>query len=281
MAGNFMPMRHVRLCGLSARDDLNGCTGKLLTFDPVKARWRVEVESGECVRVRTANLEAVKMKEGLSTECSICLEPFMSNQDIAHLGCGHALHQDCLYSLRTVHRNDIVSSLGEAGQTAQRCPVCRAWHGKSGDNADTWWNYPAFALINQMLGYIFQRRWQSQGQDRSAAEEMVFIEERFGRAYAAGQAEDQLRALDAALKRLRANFRQNGGTGHIDDTVGADFTDAFASAAVVFVRPTGPSDAVEDSDSLYWACVPAFLQTLGMTPADSISWPVGTPLARA
>ena len=87
-----------------------------------------------------------------------------------------------------------------------------------------------------MLGYIFQRRWQSQGQDRSAAEEMVFIEERFGRAYAAGQAEDQLRALDAALKRLRANFRQNGGTGHIDDTVGADFTDAFASAAVMEIE---------------------------------------------
>ena len=48
------PGDRVTLHGLKAREDLNGATGKLLSFSD--ERWRVECEGGECIRIKAANL---------------------------------------------------------------------------------------------------------------------------------------------------------------------------------------------------------------------------------
>ena len=50
------PSAPVRIHGLAARDDLNGQTGKLISFDEPSGRWGLRVDgTGECVRVRPAN----------------------------------------------------------------------------------------------------------------------------------------------------------------------------------------------------------------------------------
>lgn len=49
----------VRLHGLNKRSELNDAMGRVLEFFPDAQRFRVELASGECIRVRAANLSAV------------------------------------------------------------------------------------------------------------------------------------------------------------------------------------------------------------------------------
>ena len=53
-AADLQPGDRVVLQGLKSRDDLNGQSGRLLSFSD--DRWRVECADGECVRVRAANV---------------------------------------------------------------------------------------------------------------------------------------------------------------------------------------------------------------------------------
>ena len=56
-------------------------------------------------------------------------------------------------------------------------------------------------LMRQMLGYVYQSRWQEEGQDRSVMEEIAFIQERFRLVKAAGQ--ENFPALEGALAKFR------------------------------------------------------------------------------
>jgi len=296
---SFKKGEAVILLGLVARRELNGERGTLARFLEEKERWSVRLASGEVVNVKPGNLKRVSeivagasrnavgrefermQAAGASTaDCAICMEPLNApGVRLESLGCGHRLHRKCWTQHCKAHAATLLASHGDRGQSGARCPLCNAWHGFGAvletDEVDplpssalpsrAWFMQPARALIHQMLGYVYQARWQAVGQDRSVQQECAFIDERF-RLVAASRQAGGFEILDAALARFREAYSASQRSGRAEPL--RSEMDGMRKALMVIAIPHlmperagGRSDA---DDQAYIPFLTRFLMTCGL-----------------
>ena len=173
----------------------------------------------------------------------ICLEP---------LARGHVLHADCWLNNCAAHANDFWLSGGERGQTGARCPLCRGWHG-----CETAAAAPAVRwMLNRLLGFVYQRRWNAAGRDPSAVEELQWI---LARIVAAGDVgRTTLETFDRVMRVFRAYSAK-----HATPEVGVLLTPSVSSSFLTSLTALFHVFVRTDPDDAYYRHFGEFVRTLG------------------
>jgi len=234
----------VTLRGLS-RSELNGRTGKLLSYDAATGRLGVQVDGlSKTLAIKPINLAefdqthinlahprtcfAHGTEKGPGIEvCPLCSELLIGTH-VDTLACGHSVHHTCW-----VKHNFEELARWKAGAELRgelvnlRCPVCDAWHGPAhpmvvGTQEHTivnaqgrhqkistqWWHRDAKDLIHQVIGYTYQHHCQKElGREATLDQEKVFVTRCRNRGQKAHGGQHALDALDVALKQISETGR--------------------------------------------------------------------------
>lgn len=223
-----------------------------------------------------ANTDAARQS---TADCAICLESLISTgsnkkkSKVETLGCGHRFHKACWKKHVEAHIETIVATAGEKATMGARCPICKAWHGHNAAYDETllsrrpWHTKSAAELMDQMLGYVYQSRWQDAGKDPGIAEERAFIDEHIRLVQGSIQA-GRVSGLDAALVRFRETIVSKQGQDLSDKDLDEieRFGDAFLACCIVHVMPgQGPTGAkCKKEDKAYSPYVHRFMETMGL-----------------
>ena len=117
-------------------DHIAECAEKDMTGEKCVVRV---IGLGKRILVKTASLEPLSA-EGITNECSICLEPLCKKDK--KLMCGHSLHVACLEKAR--QQSHIL-----------QCPLCRDSSGRGKDFQVNYIEQPVLDVVASALGVIY------------------------------------------------------------------------------------------------------------------------------
>ena len=221
-----------------------------------------------------ANRQHAAVKSNL--DCAICLEPLSKEKDEA-LACGHRLHSACLERNRTTHREAFrlgVLAGTSGGMSGARCPLCNAWTGMPPAAAEeqSWFEWTPLRLVRSAMGFIYQSRWQAEGEDRSMAAELDFIAEhiRLARDMPDGIADTVLQELGVVMASMSSKAKSSSPSGlgfRCELSEFQNLTLKVTHALTVFLVPDVQTvlDGKPSLNQGYLPYVGRFLRTIGLT----------------